>query len=460
MRIRIAPLLLLAAHLAVAACAPKAVAVPVVTAPHFPDFVQPRIPADLAGAPAALNQERAWQFLQAGDFRNADREVADGLKASPGFYPVETTGGYVELAQKNARSALTRFDRALTRRADYASALAGKGEALAAMNREQEAIDAFQAAFNADPSLSDLSRRIEVLRFRVVQRDVAAARQAARTGKSEEAIQAYRVAIAHSPDTGFLYRELAAIERERGDAGSALEHFRRAAALDPADAASLVQIAELLDSTGDFDGALQTYNAALAVEPDPAIEARRTALLTRLELARLPAEYAAIASAAQVTRADLAALIGVRLAALLDVTPPRDVGVITDVRGQWAEPWMLAVARAGIMDPFPNHTFQPRTIVRRVDFAQAITRLLSKVSVIAPAQARRWTNARGRFSDISAGHLAYPAASTATAAGVMTSSADGAFEPSRAVTGQEAIEALEKLGALANLPASGSSVRR
>ena len=173
-------------------------------------------------------------------------------------------------------------------------------------------------------------------------------------------------------------------------------------------------------------------------------------MVTRAEASRLPADYRAIESAAQITRGDLAALIGVRLGTLLQVTRARDVGVMTDIRGHWAESWILAVARAGVLDPFANHTFQPRTVVRRVDFAQAMTRLLAKVAVVSPAQAKAWANARGRFTDIAAGHLAYPAASTAVAAGVMTAAPDGSFQPSRAVTGAEAIEAIEHLRAMAN----------
>ncbi len=42
-------------------------------------------------------------------------------------------------------------------------------------------------------------------------------------------------------------------------------------------------------------------------------------------------------------------------------------------------------------------------------------------------------------------HLAYPAASAATAAGVMGVDADGAFRPSRNVTGAEATAALDVL---------------
>src|SRR4051812_49755589 len=113
-----------------AACGEKSkpvVALPPISAPHFPDYVRPFVPPDLAGTPAANSQDRAWQFLQAGDLRNADREVAAALKASATFYPAETTGGYVQLAQKDPRAALARFDRALSHRSNYAPALAGKG---------------------------------------------------------------------------------------------------------------------------------------------------------------------------------------------------------------------------------------------------------------------------------------------------------------------------------------------
>jgi len=90
----------------------------------------------------------------------------------------------------------------------------------------------------------------------------------------------------------------------------------------------------------------------------------------------------------------------------------------------------------------------------------AILHLLAKVAVASPTQARAWTNARGRFTDIAAGHLAYPAASTAVAAGLMTPAPDGSFQPSRVVTGAEAIEAVERLRAMSNVPSTVDAGRR
>ena len=114
----------------------------------------------------------------------------------------------------------------------------------------------------------------------------------------------------------------------------------------------------------------------------------------RAELARLPAEYRAIDEPPQITRGELAALIGVRLAPLLQPDRRVDAEPITDVRTDWAATWILAVARAGVMEPFANHAFQPRAVVRRVDLAQAVERLLTRVAALKPAAARAWESAR------------------------------------------------------------------
>src|SRR5205807_5563588 len=111
--------------------------------------------------------------------------------------------------------------------------------------------------------------------------------------------------------------------------------------------------------------------------------------------------------------------------------------VVTDVGPHWAEAWIRAVARAGVVEPYANHTFPPQAAVRRADLAQAVRGLLARIGT--PAEVRTWDNARPPFSDLSTGHLAYPAASAAVASGVMTAGDDGSFQPSRPVTGAEAV---------------------
>jgi tetratricopeptide (TPR) repeat protein len=423
---------------------------PVITTPRFPEFLTPAVPAALAASPAVVVHDRGWRFLQAGDFRNADRELGLAVRADPAFYPAEAAAGYLALAQKDPASALTRFERALSLDAGYVPALVGRGRTLMALDREADALAMFEAAIAADPSLADIRRQVEVLRFRAVEQNVAAARAAAAAGRADEAVRAYEAAIGSSPESAFLFRELAAVERQRGEAERALTHLRKASELDPSDAQSRAQVGQILEERGDVEAALAEYDASLALEPNDAVEARRDELRDRLAFSRLPAEYQAIGDASEITRGDLAALIGLRLPSVLQASA--NAVVVTDVRGNWAEPWIMAVAVAGVLEPFDNHTFQPQAVVRRVDLAQAVSRLVARIA--SPEEVRSWQSARDRFSDLSNGHLAYPAASLAVGSGVMGMEPDGRFDPSRPVTGAEAIAVMERLERLAKQPAA------
>ena len=328
----------------------------------FPEFIQPPVPRSLAANPAAVtSQQRGWQFLQAGDLRTAEREFKLALAVAPQFYPAETSLGYLELARKEAADALPHFEKALALDGRDVSALVGGGLAFLALNRESDALFAFESAVAVDPSLVDIKRRVEVLRFRGLGQDLAAARQAAADGKLDDAARAYASAIASSPDSPFLYRELAVVERRQGNTEAALGDFRKALALDPTDAGSSVGVGDLLAERGDLEGAEKAYTDALLLEPSEAVDAKLDGVRARIELARLPAEYRAIDTAAQITRGDLAALIGVRLAPFVQSARRREAIVITDTRNHWASTWIMAVARAGIVDPYDNHTFQPRS---------------------------------------------------------------------------------------------------
>jgi tetratricopeptide (TPR) repeat protein len=428
---------------------------PAVSTPKFPEFLQPTIPRSLAGNPAAVTSEsRGWQFLQAGDLKNAEREFKVALILAPQFYPAETGLGYVELARKEADDALPHFEKALTADGRDVSALVGGGLAFLALNRESDALFAFESATAVDPSLADIKRRVEVLRFRGLGQDLAAARQAATEGKLDEAARAYASAIASSPDSPFLYRELAIVERRQGNADAALSDFRKTLALDPTDAISIVGVGDLLAESGDLEGAEKAYVDALLLEPSDVVDAKLDSVRARIELARLPAEYRAIDTAPQITRGDLAALIGVRLAPLVQAARRSEAVVVTDARNHWAATWIMAVVRAGIIDPYDNHTFQPGGLVRRADLALAMSRLLARAASGSPAQGRAWESARLRFSDLQAGHLAYPAASIAVAAGVMKTGVDSAFQPQQIVNGPEAIAAVARVEAIAaSLPA-------
>jgi tetratricopeptide (TPR) repeat protein len=325
----------------------------------------------------------------------------------------------------------------------------GRGEALLALGERDRALKSFEDAVAADPELSSLRGRIEVLRFRGLQDDVAAARKAADGGRLDEARAAYKRALIASPQSPFLLRELAIVERREGDLPSAVQHAQQAVALEPTDVRSLMVLGELHEALADLPKAVEAYEAAVALEPNPATTARIDALRERLLLADMPPEFQQIETSPTVSRAQLAALFGVRLDDLIKRLPSRDAVVITDSRGSWAAPWILLVARTGVMEVYANHTFQPDTTVRRSGLAEAASRVLSLIAGEKPSLAASWRNASRRFPDLPPGHLVYPAASLAVEAGVMRVLEDGTFQLARPVTGAEAVAAARKLEELA-----------
>ena len=440
-------LLLVMVSVVVAACAARTPP-PLPSVLQHPDFVYPQVPAALEGTPGAERIDRGWRYLQNGSLREADREFADARRRSPAFYPAQAGGGYVALARGDAAAAVPLFDAALAADARYVPALVGRGQALLALNRPGDALAAFEAALAADPSLTSLRPRVEAVRLGVVQELLGAGRAAAAAGRLPDARAAFERALAMSPESGLVHRELGLVARQMRDGTAALEHFRRAADLDAFDVVSRVQLAEMLAERGDFSGAEAAYRAANAIEPSADLARRITETAALARDAALPAPFRAIPAAMRITRGDLAGLIGVRLADVIASMPGQE-DVLTDVRGHWAAPWITQVERAGVIEAFENHTFQPATPVRRVDLAAAVSRILRHLATTRPELRERIAQ-RPAIADVPPGHVNYPQVSAAIGSGVLSLLPGNRFDVTGPVSGAEAVDAVGRLRALAS----------
>jgi len=439
----------LAVLLGAAGCAAKKPAL-TPAAPRFAEFVFPSVPPELRSATTAVTaHEQAWAVLQAGDAAGAERRFEAILKRTPAFYPAQAGAGYAALARAELPRALDRFSRTVAAAPRYAPGQVGRGETLLALGRRAEALAALELAVSADPSLSDVARRVEVLRFAGVQDAIQRAQDAARDGRWDDARRAYEEAVAASPGSAFLHRELAGVLRRLADDEAALAELTRALEADPADAAALVMAGEIHEERSDWAAAATAYRRARALGAGENLDERIARVEERAALAAQPAEYRAIPEADHLTRGDLAALVGVRLAPLVSGASRRQGVLVTDARGHWARAWILDVARAGLMEVYANHTFQPWAVVRRQELANTVSRILAVIGARDRAAAARWRAAKPSFSDMGPGHLSYGPAAVSVAAGIIPVGDGEAFQPSRVVTGAEAMSAVQRLEALA-----------
>ena len=430
------------ATLIVAGCATR---VPVVTTPAYPDFRFPAVPLELAAGPAAAGHADAWTYLQAGQVQEAQRRFAAVLAESPEFYPADAGLGWIQVALGDLPAAVERFDRAIARAPAYVPALLGKGEVLLETDRSDEALASFEAALAADPALTEVGVVVQELRFGVMTEQLETARAAASAGRLRVAETAYERVIASSPESAFLYVELARVEQQRGSTTDALSHVRLAETLDPQDATAFLVEGEIHEAAGDLEQAEVAYARADTVDPTDDASERLGRVRERLRLEALPARYREIPAKAAVTRGELAALMGVRLGELLEEASDGAV-IITDTRNHWGNRWILTVTGAGVMDVDAGYRFEPERAVRRGDLAEVVAAVLDLTGELEPDPAE---TAERQFSDMGSGHLNHASAVWAVASGVLETRAGNIFQPTAAVTGAEAVETVRRLEALA-----------
>ena len=419
-------------------------------APRFPAYPAPAVPPGLdVPDDVRLRHESAWTRLQSGDLRGALREFSTVLKQTPSFYPAQVGLGFVHLAGDDYDEAEPLFAAASAVDETYLPAWVGRSEALVGLGRDADAIGAMQRVLALDPARENVRTRVELLRFRLTQTSIGAGQQARAAGRHAEAIGHFARALEQSPDSTMILNELARTEIAAGQLDAAERHARQSLKIEPREAGWQALLGDVLEARGQFSAAAEAYDRAELLESSEVWRARSRNLRERAVIAGLPESFRSVTSAGSITRADVAAYIGIHLRDLLAAAPARVTTVATDVRTHWAAAWILPVTRAGIMSVFPNHTFQPAAVVRRADLASTMAVLVEIAAGHRPADLSKWQAARPRFLDLPASNLFYASSAVATAAGVMSTDTAGRFNPTQPATGADLDQAVRRLAAMA-----------
>jgi tetratricopeptide (TPR) repeat protein len=417
-------------------------------APVLADLPMPAVPPSLGASPEIQAQHaKAWSQLQSGDSRGAALAFQDLLKYSPTFYPAETGLGYVHLVAKQYQAAMTRFRAALVHDVRYVPALQGLVDAELGLGRLAEAIDALERLVAASPNPEAARTRLEVLRLKEMQSFIDGARAARQAGRFDEARGLLERAQNRAPTSALILAELAAVETDRRSFGTAEAYARRAIEVDAGDAAGHAALGAVFEARGQHREALAAYTRAAAI--DSRWNDAVTRVRERAEAGAVPKESRDLESAATVTRAEAAAYIGMRLERMLATSPRRILAVATDIRQHWAEPWILTVTSAGVMEILPNHTFQPAQTVRRDELAESLAVLIDLALTDRSKELVSLRAVRPRFADLSESHLFYPPAALAVASGTMTIGEDARFYPTRPVSGSDFVRAIKRIQQIA-----------
>ncbi len=422
--------------LLLAACGPK------VEAPRVDDsdYIFPDLQRGQLDASEEKILRRAWTDVLTGQTTRAEEALTRLIGARPGLGPVRAVLGFAALRANRLSDADGIFTALLQDEAENPAALAGLASVKRKSGSPELALPLYIRAERLRPRDGALARRVGEIKLVVAEAAIGEAASLSADGRKAEAIAMLRKALEIAPELSPVRLELADLLVEAGQRTEALAVL---AGAEEADRNIALRVATIRFEDGDLTGAELALRRGLR---DVAEDAEAAALLARIkdrrEVLGLPEPLRAIGDAARVTRAELAALVLVRVQALKS-RPPKVTGVVaSDLSRTWARAEVLRAIELGLMDVYPNHTFQPSGVVRRGELAVVAARVLDHVG---------WgrSNSPGP-TDMSPSHLQFASVVRVLGAGVMQSTPSGAFEPWRIVSGAEAKAVVEALARLSS----------
>ena len=383
---------------------------------------------------------RAWDDVLTGRTDRAEQAANRLLSERPDLRPAQVVLAFAALRANRTQDAETLLSAVLVAEPNEAAALLGLASIRRRAGELERALPLYMKAQRLRPRDESLARRVSEVKLAVAEGAIAKAESLSAEGRKADAIAMLQKALEVAPELSPVRLELADLLVEAGRRPEALSVL--GAAQDP-DRSIAIRVATIRFEDGDLEGAEAALRRGLR---DVADDAEAASLLARIRDRRsvlaLPEPLRALTDAPRVTRADLAALVIVRVDALKSRKPAGASEVASDLSRTWARPQILRALELGLMDVYPNHTFQPAGIVRRGELAVVAARVLDLVG---------WgRSAAAAPRDMSPSHLQYSAAVRVIGAGVMQATPTGAFEPWRIVSGAEAkavVDALARLSA-------------
>jgi tetratricopeptide (TPR) repeat protein len=405
--------------------------------PETPDFLFPVSRPGELHPDDARQIDKAWRDLMAGEVPDAEKTLQKLAGRKPDLVQAQTGLAYARLKIGRLPEAAVSFGRALALRPEYVPALVGAGVVALRQQDAAQALAFFRQALAQQPQDPALRKRVAETKILITEKRVGEAHAALEAGDTARAEERYRQALEAAPEVAGVRLQLADLLEGAGDPSAAADVLEA----DPSeDRGVLSRLGTLLMGLQQYERSLDAWRRILARDPKDAEALKRSReAISAIEFAKMPEEYQRIPGAPRISRADLAALISVKVPQLAKVAA-REPRVAIDISGSWAREHIVALLSLDILEVYPNHSFQPGAVVRRGDLARAAARVLDLF------RARVGNGAAP--TDMARANLYYDAALRVVGVGLMGLTPEGAFEPWRPVTGQEAVEVISGVARL------------
>ena len=386
--------------------------------------------------------ESAWSDLQAGRVLDARERVIQIQGQYPEWAAPWVVEGFSYYLERRWTRALQAFGRALQIRENQVGALYGMMLTYEASGEPETALQYGEILADRFPQDPDLARHIQALELHALQRMVERAREAAARDDIREADYWYKQAIARMPQDTNLLMEFADWLDARGNLQEAVVYYQLAYNHRPDSPAVLQAFADALYRERRCSQALELYRRLVRLDPTRREWSQRLEeCRAEIQKARYRDEYLRVQAAPEVTRAQLAAILGLEFPEILESPSEGAPVILEDVRDHWAARFIVKVVENGFIPLYSRHRFEPNLVVNRGEMAEVLYRVLVHFGVDAMVH----PSSGKRIADVSRVHRQYRAIRTAVSLGLLALDPAGRFHADRPVTGAEAVHAVQSL---------------
>lgn len=384
--------------------------------------------------------EEAWKDLNQGKTERAEKTIARLGYQNPLYH---AGLGYVYLLLNNLSRAETAFKAGLEDYPDLVLLHSGLAQIYQKTGQEDQAFIEYREILKTEPENPWAKIQYEALRSKKIDESLIQARSYLAEGDTKKGKEFLLKTLFYSPQHIEANMTLANIYKKENKLQNALVHLKAASSVEPENKTILKDYAETLYKAGQYTKSLSVYEQLSNLEPEnKGISDRIGDIRSKLGVLELPSTYDSIPLSQAVNKEEIAALLAVKFREVLDevsTKPP----IIIDIATSWAQRFILQMTALGVLDIYPNHTFQPKKAITRAEMAEILYRLIGYLQKKGNKFIQQIPPERIQISDVSPQNYYYQPILQILSLNVMELSADRSFQPDLPVSGKQAIRYLD-----------------
>ena len=389
--------------------------------------------------------EEAWKNLRKEKGIKAQKMLSRLGVENPAYY---VGLGYAFFLLDDYHTSEESFKAALSYYPDMILIHLGLAQLYQKTGRENSAFAEYREVLKRNPDHSWARREYEALKIKKTEEALSEGINFMARGNRERSKKAFLKALYYSPNSTQAHSVLAEIYKSEDKLENALVHLKAASSSELKNPDILKDYAETLSLTEQYAKSLEIYEQLLELQPNnQEIQSRIENLKNRLGIFELPSQYHNIPSKETTSREEMAALLAVKFKGIFDETkvkPP----IIIDISTSWASKFIFKMTSLGILEIYPNHTFQPQKIVTRAEMTEILLHLINLLKKNGYRIIQQFSPEKIQISDVSLDNYYHHSITQIISYQIMDLSAEKTFRPEEPVSGKEAIKTLHIIRSL------------